>query len=144
MTISHHPSEDMLAHFAAGTLSEAEHLVIAVHVGGCVRCQRFVGRMEMLGAAGLADAEAPPEPPGAFAAIMAQVDRSPRPAPQATLSDPELAELPELLRRCQVGQWRWVAPGLTTLDAESERKLATILSRATRDKGVREVYTLPP
>jgi len=31
------------------------------------------------------------------------------------------------------------APGLTTLDVGSERKLATILSRAKRDKGVRVV-----
>ncbi len=117
MTISHHPPEDMLAHYAAGALSEAEHLVIAIHVSGCARCQRFVGRMEMLAGAGLADAEAPPELPGAFAAIMAEVDRSPRPPPQdeqAVRSDPELAELPELLQRCHVGRWRWVAPGLTT------------------------------
>ena len=99
MTISHHPPEDLLAHYAAGALSEAEHLVAAVHVAGCARCQRFVGRMEMLAGAALADAKAPPEPPGAFAAIMAEIDRSPRAEPQSELmarSDPELAELDRL------------------------------------------------
>lgn len=117
MTISHHPPEDLLAHYAAGALSEAEHLVVAVHVAACTRCQRFVGRMEMLAGAALADAKAPPEPPGAFAAIMAEIDRSPRAEPQSELMtprDPELAELPEPLQRCEIGEWRWVAPGLTT------------------------------
>jgi putative transcriptional regulator len=117
MPISHHPPEDILAHYAAGTLSEAEHLVIAVHVAGCARCQRFVGQMEMLAAAALADAKAPPEPPGAFAAIMAEVDRSPRTEPQdegSAKTDPELAELPEPLQGLQIGRSRWIAPGLTT------------------------------
>jgi putative transcriptional regulator len=112
MTISHHPPEDLLAHFAVGALPEAEHLVMAVHVAGCAHCQHFVRTMEELAGMALAEATAP-ESPGAFAAIMAEVDRSPR-AEQPARSDPELAELPEPLQRCEIGGWRWVAPGLTT------------------------------
>jgi putative transcriptional regulator len=116
MTISHHPPEDLLAHYAAGALSEAEHLVVAVHIAGCARCQRFVRTMEELAVMALTDATAP-ESLGTFAAIMAEIDRSPRAEPQgvrAARSDPELAELPEPLQRCEIGEWRWVAPGLTT------------------------------
>jgi len=116
MTISHHPPEDLLAHYAAGALSEAEHLVVAVHVAGCARCQRFVRTMEELAGMALTNAVAP-ESPGTFAAIMAEIDRRPRAEPQgvrAARSDPELAELPEPLQRCEIGEWRWVAPGLTT------------------------------
>jgi len=116
MTISHHPPEDLLAHYAAGALSEAEHLVVAVHIAGCAHCQRFVRTMEELAVMALTDATAP-ESLGTFAAIMAEIDRSPRAEPQgvrAARSDPELAELPEPLQRCEIGEWRWVAPGLTT------------------------------
>jgi len=116
MPISHHPPGDVLGDFVTGSLSEAEHLVVSVHVDQCTACQRFVGLMGQVTAAALANASAP-EPPGAFAAIMAEVDHSPRPDPQdehLPRSDPELAELPELLQRCQIGGWRWVAPGLTT------------------------------
>jgi len=87
-----------------------------VHVAQCTACQRFVAMMGQLAATALAETTAP-EAPNAFAAIMAQVDRSPpaemqheSPGP----SDPELADLPELLQRCRFGGWRWVAPGLTT------------------------------
>jgi putative transcriptional regulator len=115
MPISHHPPGDVLSAFVTGSLSEAEHLVVSVHVAQCTACQRFVGMMGQLAATALADARAP-EAPGALAAIMAQVERSP---PAETLhegpaSDPELADLPELLQRCRFGGWRWVAPGLTT------------------------------
>jgi putative transcriptional regulator len=116
MPISHHPPEDILAQYAVGALSEAEHLVVAVHVAGCAQCQRFVHTMEELAGIALADATAP-EAPETFAAIMAEVDRSPRTESQderPAQSDPQLAELPELLQRCQIGSSRWVAPGLTT------------------------------
>jgi putative transcriptional regulator len=115
MPISHHPPGDVLGAFVAGSLSEAEHLVVSVHVAQCIACQRFVGMMGQLATAALADATAP-ETPGAFAAIMAQVNRNPlaEALHEGPASDPELADLPELLQRCQFGRWRWVAPGLTT------------------------------
>ena len=116
MPISHHPPGDVLGDYVTGSLSEAENLVVSVHVAQCTACQRFVGMMGQLTATALAEATAP-ERPGTFAAIMAEVDRSPQPEPQddhPARRDPELAELPEPLQRCQIGGWRWVAPGLTT------------------------------
>lgn len=117
MPISHHPPDDLLADYAVGALPEAEHLVVAVHMAGCARCRRFVHTMEMLAGAALADAPPAPQVTGEFTTVMERITRSPR-VPQAEAlplnADPELADLPEPLHRCQVGRWRWVAPGLTT------------------------------
>lgn len=116
MPISHHPPDDLLADYAVGALPEAEHLVLAVHVHGCARCKRFVGTMEQLAGAALADAPAVPQVAGEFTTVMERIARRPQ-RPQAEPArldlDPELAELPEPLQRSRMGQWRWVAPGLS-------------------------------
>lgn len=116
MSITHHPPADILGDFTSGALSEAEHLVVAVHLATCTACQRFVRMMGQLTGAALADATAPAAP-GAFEVIMVGIDHRaksvaadapPRP------TDPELAVLPEPLQRCEIGTRRWLAPGLTT------------------------------
>lgn len=116
MTIMHHPPADILGDFASGSLSEAEHLVVAVHLAQCDICQPFVRMMDQLAGTALADATAPAAP-GGFAAIMEGIDRKAAPpsAPAGPAHiDPDLADLPEPLQRCRMGRWRWVAPGLTT------------------------------
>jgi putative transcriptional regulator len=116
MTISHHPTEDLLADFALATLGEAEQLVVGVHVAQCDRCRRFVAAIEQLAGSALEAAEPMPLAAGAFEAVMARNDRSPRPQPRETVplsSDPELADLPDMLRRCRIGKRRRVAPGIS-------------------------------
>ena len=49
MTIEQHPSDVVLAAFAAGTLDEAQRIAIAAHVRGCAHCRAFVRAMEHLG-----------------------------------------------------------------------------------------------
>jgi putative transcriptional regulator len=73
--------------------------------------------METLAGAALADNPPAPEVPSEFQTVMERIARSPRAEPQDERrghSDPELADLPELLQRCRIGPWRWVGPGLTT------------------------------
>jgi len=116
MTISHHPTDDLLADFAIGALDQAEHLVVGVHVAQCDRCRRFVRAIEQLAGHALEAAEPVPLAAGAFEAVMAQIDRSPQAAPRETTSvdpDPELADLPDILRRCRIGKRRRVAPGIS-------------------------------
>jgi putative transcriptional regulator len=124
MTISHHPSEYLLADFATGALEAAEHLVVGVHVAGCVRCSRFVQAMEQLAGAAIEDAEPAPIPAGAFDLVMARIDehrspQEPRSVPAGPA--PEDLDLPKLLRRCRLGKRRWVAPGVNLQPIELSR-----------------------
>ena len=108
MTISHHPPEDLLADYATGALDEAEQLVVGVHVADCPRCRRFVRAIERLAGASIEAAEP--------VAVMARIDRRPQAAPrvsEAAEHDPELADLPEMVKRCKIGKRRRVAPGIS-------------------------------
>ncbi|UFZ06839.1 ChrR family anti-sigma-E factor [Bradyrhizobium ontarionense] len=116
MTISHHPPEDLLADFATGALDEAERLVVGVHVAECGRCRRFVRAIEQLAGASLDAAEPVATGADAFDAVMARIDRRPETAPRVSevaKHDPELADLPEMVKRCKIGKRRRVAPGIS-------------------------------
>ncbi|CCE03279.1 ChrR family anti-sigma-E factor [Bradyrhizobium sp. STM 3809] len=116
MTISHHPPEDLLADYATGALDEAERLVVGVHVAECGRCRRFVRAIEQLAGASLAQVEPVAMRADAFDAVMARIDRRPQPARQVSAIaeiDPELADLPEMVKRYKIGKRRRVAPGIS-------------------------------
>ncbi|GLH79854.1 transcriptional regulator [Bradyrhizobium sp. SSBR45G] len=116
MTISHHPPEDLLADFATGALDEAERLVVGVHVADCARCRRFVRAIEQLAGASLDAAEPVAMGADAFDAVMARIDRRPQAAPVVSAIaelDPELADLPDMVKRYKIGRRRRVAPGIS-------------------------------
>jgi putative transcriptional regulator len=111
MTVTHHPSGELLAGFAAGTLDAGEHLAIAVHVSGCPSCRRLVRAVEGIGGSALEAIEPVAMAAGAFKAVMAKLDRSP-PQPGAAESATD-DDLPGILKRYRVGRRRWVAPGVS-------------------------------
>ncbi|MGJ4949255.1 ChrR family anti-sigma-E factor [Bradyrhizobium sp. HKCCYLS20291] len=116
MTISHHPPEDLLADYATGALDEAEQLVTGVHVADCPRCRRFVRAIERLAGASLEAAKPVAMAADAFDAVMARIERHQQPAPRVSdvaKVDPELADLPEMIKRCKIGKRRRVAPGIS-------------------------------
>src|SRR3954468_1937046 len=51
MTINHHPGEEILAAFAAGTLDEPRSVVVAAHVALCSHCRRRMAGFEQLAGA---------------------------------------------------------------------------------------------
>jgi putative transcriptional regulator len=113
MKITHHPPEELLARFAAGTLEPAERLVVAVHGSLCAQCCRFIGAVEQLAGAALEDAEPVPLAKGAFESVMLRIEAEPV-APRAEETRrKEDEDLPELLRRCRIGKRRRVAPGVS-------------------------------
>lgn len=118
MTINHHPPDDLLADFAAGSLDEADHLVVAVHAAKCPSCQRFIGAMEHLAGAALEETAPVAMKGGTFEAIMARIDEDKfDETPVGTPAAPEPSglpddDLPEILRRCHFGKRRSVAPGV--------------------------------
>ena len=49
MTISHHPGEELLLDYAAGSLAEPWSLAVAAHLALCPTCRQAVAEMEAVG-----------------------------------------------------------------------------------------------
>jgi putative transcriptional regulator len=114
MTIQHHPSDVTLAAFAAGTLDQGQRMAIATHVDGCARCRAFVGAMEHVGGDVLDRLPATAMTVGSLARVMRRIDEPvPRPIRVAQPSDlDDIPGLPDVVRRCRAGEWKWIAPGV--------------------------------
>lgn len=115
MSITAHPSEDLLLGYAAGTLDPGEQIVLATHVLTCSQCRNLVGAMEGAGGALLGELAPEAMSAGALERITSLLD-DPEPE-QAPPSPPherlrELEGLPAFVRRLPAEPWRWVAPGL--------------------------------
>jgi putative transcriptional regulator len=121
----HHPPEDALADYAAGTADEAEALLVATHLALCPPCRAAVERLDALGGA-LLDHAAEPAPFDATAALDAVLARLDEPAPEITRPPAPLAagpgDIPMPLRaltgplasvpfrRASPGVWRYDLP----------------------------------
>jgi putative transcriptional regulator len=81
-------------------------------VSGCSTCRRVVRAVEVIGGSALEAIEPAAMKAGAFEAVLAKLDRSPRlvPAPSDSLTD---EALPGLLRHYHIGRRRLVAPGVS-------------------------------
>jgi putative transcriptional regulator len=112
MSVTHHPSPELLAGFAAGTLDAGEHLAVAVHASGCSTCRRLLRAIEGIGGSTLESIEPAPMKAGAFEAVVAKLDRSP-PQPSAPADSFADDDLPEILRHYRIGRRRRVAPGVS-------------------------------
>jgi putative transcriptional regulator len=102
--IKHHPSEETLAAYAAGTLDEARRLIVAVHIARCTACQRQVLRYEDVGGALLESEPVAPLRPGALEHALHLIQRY--------TASPEPPRAPDPLDRYELGPWRWVGPGV--------------------------------
>jgi putative transcriptional regulator len=119
MTIRHHAHEETLLRCAAGTLPAGLALVVATHTAGCPTCRARLADFEAIGGVLLREATPTLMAPDALATILASVDAgTPETAKSegARLLKPAaLARdgivLPEPLRHCEIGRWRWIAPG---------------------------------
>jgi putative transcriptional regulator len=110
MSITHHPSDETLAAFAAGTLDECRALVVATHLSFCPQCCGVVEAFEQVGGALLEDAEPAPMDAGALERAMSELDQTKlartAPVPEAN------RDLPRPLSRYALGSWRWIGPGV--------------------------------
>lgn len=111
MSIRHHPPDELLTAFAAGTLDLGQHVAVATHLAGCLHCRTMVRAMEQVGAVVL-DRLPPSEmSAGAFAAIEARLGASAAAAPAAPGPGfRDIAGLPPFVRRYGDGSWKWIAP----------------------------------
>lgn len=118
MSPRHHPSDDTLLAYAAGTLGAGPRLVVSIHLAGCPHCREVVRGFEAVGGA-LLEAAAPVAlAPDALARLFEAIDAEeasalapaacvpPAPAPRT----PDGLRLPEALSGHSVGPWRRI-PG---------------------------------
>ena len=115
MSIEHHPTNSMLAAFAAGTLDHGQHIAIATHLVSCPQCRAFMRSMEQVGGAVLASLPPAAMSNGALAAVEARLNEPVRPAAAditPTVPETEVPGLPKFVRRYRFGNWKWIAPSV--------------------------------
>jgi putative transcriptional regulator len=115
MSIEHHPTDSMLAAFAAGTLDHGQHVAVATHLVSCPQCRAFMRSMEQVGGTVLASLPPAAMSTGALAAVEARLNEPVRPAAAAitpTVPETEVPGLPKFVRRYRFGNWKWIAPSV--------------------------------
>lgn len=119
MTPRHHAPEDLLVGYAAGTLSEAESLLIASHLSLCPACRRHHERLEAIGGVMLESVTPAAVSSGALSAMLAMLDApAPPPPPSPPALPPAFADLnlPGPLRdyvaRSGRTSWETIIPGV--------------------------------
>jgi putative transcriptional regulator len=111
MTIHHHPPDELLTAFAAGTLDLGQHVAAATHLVGCAHCRTMVRAMEQVG--GVMMERLPPSEmsPGSFAAIEARLGGSAAAAPMPSAAGfGDIVGLPPFVRQYRDSSWKWIAP----------------------------------
>ena len=71
MTISHHPGEELLLDYAAGSLAETWSLAVAAHLAFCPSCRRTVNEFESVGGHLVGDVAPEPVEESLFESIVA-------------------------------------------------------------------------
>ena len=113
MSVAHHPSEAVIAQYAAGTLADGPSLVAAAHLERCGHCRAQVKLFEAVG--GVLIDELPPAgmQGDALALALAKIERpAPPRTPAPRRAGPEGIVLPAALARRGVGPRRFVGPGV--------------------------------
>lgn len=121
MTIHHHATDETLMRYAAGRLPAGPARVVAVHLDGCATCRARLATFEAVGGALLEAIEPVPMAPDSFAAALRLIDAEDGIAREAEAPvrpgrSPALLpggiSLPEPLRDCEMGPWRWIGLGV--------------------------------
>jgi putative transcriptional regulator len=115
MSILHHPSEEFLAAFAAGTLDQGQHVAMATHLMTCSECRKWVHDMEHVGGTVLDGISPETMSGGALDRLLSRLDEPAhvaQPAPKSHDGLSDVAGLPAFVRRFPTGQWKWLAPRL--------------------------------
>lgn len=113
MTVHHHPPDELLAMFAAGTVDLGQHIAVATHLVGCAKCRAVVREMEHVGGAMLTGLPPTAMSDGALAAVARRLDETSRtsvPERRRGRAFRDVPGLPNFLDSYPDSSWRWIAP----------------------------------
>lgn len=110
MTIRHHPSDEHLFAYSAGTLDQGQHVALATHLLQCGECRDWVHGMETLGGSVLSELPPSAMADDALIRLEARLDE-PITAPSDPRGDTycDMPGLPPFVRRLPAGDWKRVA-----------------------------------
>ncbi len=120
MNASHHPGDDLLVSYAAGSLDEPTSILIATHLALCPVCRAQVSKAESIGGELLNEVEPTDVQQDALDAVLARleetVDERTDDTEPTVVSDDGL-NLPQPLKHYVDGSvktlpWRWLGPGV--------------------------------
>lgn len=113
---SHHPPQELLMEYAAGTACEAVSVMVACHATYCAQCRHRVAELESAGAALLDQGSAPPvaDLDRRIEDLLSRLDDAPPEAPAtAKVYDPLIpAPLLEYSGPSEQIPWKRVFPGV--------------------------------
>ncbi len=133
MTIMHHPGDETLAAFAAGTLDEARAVVVATHLSLCPQCRGTMRAFELAGGAMLEAANSAAMSADALQSAMARLGESPPVIPDdLPVRDRADGDLPAPLSHYGLGAWRWIGRGVQwrTVDVASDDAVRVFMLKA--------------
>ena len=109
----HHPKNETLAEFAAGTLGEGRSLVVATHLAMCGECREVVSSLEEVGGQMLETIEPVPMSEGAAARALDRLaDETAASHAKRAAARPPWQPEQNTLFGYELGPWRWVSPGM--------------------------------
>jgi putative transcriptional regulator len=109
----HHPLQETLASYAAGTMRAGFDLVVAAHLRTCSACRADVARLERLGGLLIDEIDPVALDENALAATLARLDEPSPPSPNPA------GGLDQLLSGARR---RWVAPGVWTAKVDTPHR----------------------
>ncbi len=115
MTISHHPNDETLAAYAAGSLDEGSAFVIAAHLAMCPACRHSVRDFECIGGALLGDAEPSRLGRAHDGAAMQELALAPEPQ-LVSPPKPGVDTVERLISLYGQGRWKWRGFGVHSAD----------------------------
>lgn len=131
MSISSHPSGELLIDHVRGRLPLAPGLTVAAHTELCSACRRTSGILEDMAGQALAGLPEVPLSPDALQSVLARLRTEVRsPAPRARIERMDV-DVPTAAAAIGFENWRWLAPGINVADskAASEEGWRTFLLR---------------
>ncbi|AFU98781.1 ChrR family anti-sigma-E factor [Simiduia agarivorans] len=112
--IKHHPDDNLLTEFSAGTLAFGQSIAVSAHLHYCSRCRARVASLNTLGADLLQHGEPEAVSDSLLASVMDQLDQSPTPAPAPKAPAP--AQKPRVLEKILSAsgpeKWEFLTPSL--------------------------------
>lgn len=113
--ISHHPSDDILGRYAAGSVEAGAALVIGSHADACAVCRSEIALLNGLGGSLLAGSEPDTLSEGALEHMLERLENEAAQPARTPPRPPDFLaqfDIPNRVRGYDIGHRRWLTPGI--------------------------------